>query len=105
MEEKGGKRRGRRRRRRRRDRSGPHKWGDAVRTAGATCLCVRWRERVSGRRQGRKGGRRAGREGEGGERERVRGEGETVRRRRAHVLEKQGKRQITRCGFKRRSAP
>ncbi len=34
------------------------------RTAGATCLCVRWREQDRGRGQGRKGGK-------GGERERV----------------------------------
>ena len=33
------------------------------------------------------------------------GEGETVRRRRAYLLEKQGKRQITRWGLKRTSAP
>ena len=35
-----------------------------MRTAGATCLCVRWKEQDRGRGQGRKGG-------EGGERERV----------------------------------
>ena len=37
---------------------------DEVRKAGATCLCVRWRERKRGGDQGRKGG-------EGGERKRV----------------------------------
>ena len=64
-----------------------------VRTAAATCLCVRWRERERERGQGRKGG-------EGGERERV-GRGKRCAAGVTHLLEKKGKRQITRRVFKK----
>ena len=77
-------------------RCGAHRWCDLP-VCEMERASERERPRQKGRETGRKGGRRGG-EGEGGE-------GETVRRRRAHVLEKPGKRQITRCGFKRRSAP
>ena len=67
-----------------------------VRTAGATCLCVRWRERERERGQGRKGG-------EGGERERVTnmGRGKRCAAGVTHLLEKKGKWQISRRVFKR----
>ena len=66
-------------------RCGAHRWCDLP-----VCEMERARERERPRQKGR----RRGGEEEGGE-------GETVRRRRAHLLEKQGKR----FGFKRRSAP
>ena len=58
-----------------------------VRTAGATCLCVRWRERERERGQGRMGG-------EGGKRERVE-RGKRCASGVIHLLEKQGNMQIT----------